>query len=216
MKLENEQIYKAFHKKVTNRENFDFDYVEGFTAELDGDFFVWFWGTADIVDAIFDARFWKKVVPYYGTNPKIRVHNGFINQYKMARDHIHEKAKKYKRAIVTGHSLGAALATLCGLDLQYNFDMDVAIIPSGSPRVGNRHFVRSYQGRIQDTYRFTHRTDLVTRVPPFCFFYKHVSEKIRLGKWRFPIPIIGLILSAADHGFRKYRDKIDEYLGYDK
>ena len=44
---------------------------------------------------------------------------------------------------VVGHSMGAAVATLCALDLQFTFGLgpsDVRLYTYGSPRVGNQQF----------------------------------------------------------------------------
>ena len=108
--------------------------------------------------------------------------------------------------------MGGALAILCGLDLEYQFSADVAAIPTGSPRVGNRHFVRSFNGRVLDVYRYVYRTDIVSRVPPAVFGYRHVSKKIQMGKGRFPIPIYKLIASMLDHRWFNYRESIDSSL----
>ena len=49
-------------------------------------------------------------------------------------------ANPVKSIIVTGHSLGGAIATLAGLDLKRKYGYKVTLINFGSPRVGNEAF----------------------------------------------------------------------------
>ncbi len=68
----------------------------------------------------------------------------------------------------TGHSLGAALATLAA----ERFDRTRAVYTFGSPRVGDQAFRDHYPVKA---YRFRNNNDIVTRVPPRGF-YAHVGE----------------------------------------
>jgi len=69
---------------------------------------------------------------------------------------------------VTGHSLGAALATLCAG--RYNNVQGVYTF--GSPRVGNDGFKEKLDANI---YRVVNNDDIVARVPP-PGTYVHVGE----------------------------------------
>ncbi|RBP45105.1 lipase (class 3) [Roseimicrobium gellanilyticum] len=84
-----------------------------------------------------------------------------------------------KRPIwMTGHSLGAALATLAAARLGHV----KGVYTFGSPRVGDAGFHAGYR---VPTFRVVHQDDIVTRVPMYsCFvppqvdvgLYKHVGE----------------------------------------
>jgi len=69
---------------------------------------------------------------------------------------------------ITGHSLGAALATLCGS----RYGSVQGVYTFGSPRVGNDGFKEKLDVQI---YRVVNNDDIVTRVPP-PGVYVHVGE----------------------------------------
>ena len=56
-------------------------------------------------------------------NPNLLVHSGFKKQYESIktriRQYVSDKCDQYqsRQLLVTGHSLGGSLATLCSLDL---------------------------------------------------------------------------------------------------
>lgn len=131
-----------------------------------------------IEDWITDLKFIQQVYPYEeSNNKKVKVHYGFIQAYKSVRESVLQAAKNSaeKRIVTTGHSLGGGLATLSALDLQYNIPAkEVACYTYGSPKVGNRHFVESYNRRVPQTFRFVNRFDVVPALPPVGF--QHVGK----------------------------------------
>ena len=143
--------------------------------------------------------------PYTDQETPIRMHQGFTRAYLSVRDRIHTavKDKDLTTVIVTGHSLGGALATLCGLDLEYNFSekFSVTVYTYGSPRVGNRDFVLAYNRRVPNTFRFYYGRDIVTRVPRLWMGYRHVSKALGLGSW-FNLKILSRRID--DHMLDRY------------
>jgi predicted lipase len=85
--------------------------------------------------------------------------------------------------ILTGHSLGAAVATLSAVDLIKN-GTSVSLYTFGSPRVGNKEFadyVRSLYSKLPDkfnSYRFTHYRDVIVHVPYASMGYEHVDTEV--------------------------------------
>jgi hypothetical protein len=73
--------------------------------------------------------------------------------------------------LFTGHSLGAAMATLAS-----SLQKPKSLYTIGSPRVGDQAFVDSLRGL--DNHRYVDCSDLVTRVPPEAFAYAHIPGKI--------------------------------------
>lgn len=80
---------------------------------------------------------------------------------------------------VAGHSLGAALATLLGLDAALNGGVkSVQVYTYASPRVGELMFQHTYDSVLPNTYRLHNRSDIVPKVP--FFPYVHVGSDIEL------------------------------------
>ncbi|MCK5687947.1 lipase family protein, partial [Myxococcota bacterium] len=95
-----------------------------------------------------------------------------------------DKNNKQKLNIhITGHSLGAALATLAAIRLEEELGLEInGLYTFGSPRVMDsdeaRHFATSTLAKR--TWRLINNTDLVTEVPPKdnIFNYSHVGTPL--------------------------------------
>jgi hypothetical protein len=74
--------------------------------------------------------------------------------------------------LFTGHSLGAAMATLAASLLTPK-----SLYTFGSPRAGDADFVAGLEKKQLDNYRYVDCCDLVARVPPEAVFaYKHFGR----------------------------------------
>ncbi|GMH35938.1 hypothetical protein BSKO_03806 [Bryopsis sp. KO-2023] len=81
--------------------------------------------------------------------------------------------------VVTGHSLGGAMASMCSTYMKYTFSLaEVREYTYGSPRVGNQAFVDAYKRMVYPHWRFTHQYDIVPSVPFVWFGYHHVPVEI--------------------------------------
>ncbi len=90
------------------------------------------------------------------------VHGGFAGAFDRVKERVLaaiDGAKSGQTVFVTGHSLGAALATLTA-----SLASTVRLITFGSPRVGNSAFTRLVGADRHD--RFVDFLDAVTRIPP--------------------------------------------------
>lgn len=113
------------------------------------------------------------------------VHMGFqeaLDAIWPAVDAAIKKARDANQTLwLTGHSLGAALATLATARL-CAASVDVSgLYTFGSPRVGNRDFAACFEKLAGDrTFRFVDHRDIVARAPPETFLgkftYKHVGQ----------------------------------------
>ena len=73
----------------------------------------------------------------------------------------------------TGHSLGAALATLAA----DRYESVGGLYTFGSPLVGDKAFAEDFE---VNTYRFVNNNDFVTRIPPVG---KYENQKLQIGKY---------------------------------
>lgn len=101
-----------------------------------------------------------------------RVHEGFARAYARVREAIREELAKHGGTLlITGHSLGAALATLAAAD---HAAREPSLVTFGSPRVGDPNFARGLEGLA--IRRFVGCCDVVTRIPPELFERPHVQQ----------------------------------------
>jgi predicted lipase len=132
--------------------------------------YIVFRGSSSIMNWLDD--FEVKKIPY-DTYPECdcKVHDGFykttLNLKNQAIIAVQEIEKKYKftRIIVTGHSLGAAVAQLIGMELEREH-YPVTIYNFGQPRTGDIVYAKFVNTIISNVWRFTHDKDMVPHVPP--------------------------------------------------
>lgn len=109
-----------------------------------------------------------------------QVHDGFWRALSYVWDELTACVAEYQdqgqSLWVTGHSLGAALATLACARWREADKPVHGLYTFGSPRVGDRVFERTFdQDFGARTFRFVNNGDLVTRVPPRALGFSHVG-----------------------------------------
>jgi len=154
----------------------------GFIAKKGKDVFIVFRGTKTVKEWIknFNMGLTDYLISDYG-----EVHDGFLQTYSFARNSIIEGLRRLEekaRVFVTGHSLGAALATLAAPDIEKNMGRKIKTIYTfGSPRVGNDKFSISYNNEFRNkSYRIANSSDIVTSIP-------------------LPVPLIGFVGGYFSH-----------------
>ena len=108
------------------------------------------------------------------------VHSGFQGEINKIWDLILEKVNELKdhKIYVTGHSLGGAMATICAKRLQEQNITVQCLYTYGSPRVGDRRWVKSLQ---IPHYRFQNNNDVVCKVPFWIMGYRHHGKNVYIG-----------------------------------
>jgi predicted lipase len=88
------------------------------------------------------------------------------------------------KVVVTGHSLGGALAALAFVDVYEKFNglnVTVDMYTYGEPRVGNAFFANYFKTLTfasGEKWRITHFLDPVPQVPPIFFGFQHSEAEI--------------------------------------
>ena len=133
-----------------------------------------------------------------GRRAQLRVAAGFLQQYlgeglnRRVNEVIKEQVASFAgySVLVTGHSLGGALATLSAFEVASTFlDRQVLLTTFGSPRVVNAEFARVL-GKMPNlrAYRVANELDPVTRVPPANNGFHHVGHMVWLHNNRVEPP----------------------------
>lgn len=131
-----------------------------------------------IEDSLTNAAVAKRPEPFG------QVHTGFQMALNEVWERVQTAAGGEKPLWLTGHSLGAALATLATARLRLVDDRPVAgLYTFGSPRVGDAAFAAALDGDLGPSiFRFANHMDVVTRVPPRRMGYKHVGTLRMFGR----------------------------------
>jgi hypothetical protein len=89
------------------------------------------------------------------------------------------RTRRDRPTVVTGHSLGSALATLFVLEESIKHKFDISLISTlASPKVGNLKFKHVFDALPLTSWRIYNIRDLVPKVPPtvpFILDYEHVD-----------------------------------------
>jgi len=210
------ELLKTFYSKETDTQAF-------LAKSNDGYAVLAFRGTeiAKRHDMMIDAQAMKVSVL------EGRIHSGFRIAYDSVGKEIEASVLKIKDLplYITGHSLGAALATVATQRLEHHLkirEMIAACYTFGSPRVGDKHYDMEFKSPI---YRVVNTTDIVTVIPLLAMGYIHIGDIRYLGRvegefrrgipffqrwylfmltlFKFFGPVVG------DHAIVEYRRKLE-------
>lgn len=112
-----------------------------------------------------------------------QVHCGFLSALEDIDEQITPFIEQYKDKplFLTGHSLGAAMATLYAAQRIAASPPVAGLYTFGSPRVGDLAFVSALNQSLSGkTFRFINEEDLVTRVAPRQLKYDHMDVPLLL------------------------------------
>jgi len=136
------------------------------------------------------------------------VHRGFDSEYDRFRDTMLEiiNDKNPSKIIVSGHSLGSALATLSALDLSMNHGYDVSLVSMGGPRVGNKEYRELMDNYVKDNYRIYIPQDPIINIPGSLKDYEHSGFAFGIN----PDGTHNSEINIDHFGFNAYRSIFDE------
>ena len=153
-------------------------------------------GSKNLANDIEDADFFLTQLPF---GPEgLKVDSGFLAAYKSVRDATVSgvqaalsKCGGGCSVLFTGHSLGAAMATLGAAELGggggggggSDESPAVRLVTFGSPRVGDPAFAAWAHARLQNasgvgSLRLRRQKDIVTAIPPRSVGYAHLAGEV--------------------------------------
>ncbi|KNC80806.1 hypothetical protein SARC_06843 [Sphaeroforma arctica JP610] len=164
-----------------------------------------FRGTSSKVNWESNLKFNQMPLPV-GINPTTtmssyfvpKVHRGFWLAYAGLRERLLDLLRNYLtdpincyevntgsgrmqsdlELLVTGHSLGGALATFAAYELSLHLQMSVQLYTFGSPRTGNQFWGMYFDAAVPNSYRVVYDGDIVTGVPMKILLYRHVGTQV--------------------------------------
>ena len=115
-----------------------------------------------------------------------QVHAGFYAAYNDIRADVvsimTSMRQQYPNSqmIVTGHSLGAAIATLAYVDLYSQLGSVDYLYTFGSPRVGDDSFAKYVNEQLDKGFkaRITHYEDIIVHLPFYSWGFTHIDQEI--------------------------------------
>jgi len=126
----------------------------------------------DLRDVVADLKFLPQ--PWKGGG---RVHRGFAESLAEIEPALDAALRSITgRLLITGHSLGAAMATLVA-----SWRKPASLYTIGSPRVGDKAFLATLHG--VENHRYVDCCDVVTRVP-FLMGYRHLGDPYYIARDR--------------------------------
>lgn len=156
-----------------------------------------FRGTYSKANVMADIKLWRTVHPpkrglfWLGTRPF--VHKGFLESWK--GEHFDQRVlakvrgiiegaeidKQNVRVLVSGHSLGGAIAILAAHDIAKLCCLSphqLSCYTFGCPRVGNSAFADEYNKIVPNTWHVINDLDPVPRMAKFWMLYKRSGRRV--------------------------------------
>jgi len=119
----------------------------------------------------------------------VKVHKGFADAHGKSANEVLSAVKSGLQStgtnsvLVTGHSLGAAIAAMDALMLRQNLDSSVSInaVVFGLPRGGNVAFANLIDSQLGNQFTYvTHGNDPVPNLPPRDLGYQHSAGEVHI------------------------------------
>mmetsp|Transcript_10439 Transcript_10439/g.26259 ORF Transcript_10439/g.26259 Transcript_10439/m.26259 type:complete len:328 (-) Transcript_10439:76-1059(-) len=151
--------------------------------------------------------------------PNVSVHDGFYQAWKNLSPQVmpvvqalHQQFANYD-VVVTGHSLGAALATLCMVELAEN-NIPAYIWDYGRPRVGNQPFSMLSMQSAKASFRHVNQRDTVPHLPLEAMGFFHAPTEVwyHENEWRVCDPTNGEDRTCSDSQY--FDTSISDHLHY--
>eukprot|EP00911_Craspedida_sp_UC1_P000804 UC1_evm1s616 len=154
----------------------DIQFYGGYLAQADANVIA-FRGTPGLLTVDWLTNLDVKLDPLdflpHAVSAEIQVHSGYQNIIKDAKVSqallalARELQASHPRAslVITGHSLGGALAGMAAMLIQAHLDIEPRVVAFGTPRTGNEAWARLVRAKLPSATRVTSYADPVARMP---------------------------------------------------
>ncbi|KAI8915081.1 Alpha/Beta hydrolase protein [Entophlyctis helioformis] len=130
----------------------------------------------------------KADTAFFGAPEAVRVHSGFLEAWTTMRDDAVESISRLRaaypgyRLLVTGHSLGGAVATLAAMDIVSSKILNakqVSVFTLNQPRVGNTAFAAWMSSHaFASVLRVVNQNDWTPHLPPLLSKFLHTPTEV--------------------------------------
>lgn len=199
-------------------ECFSVDNVEGIVQEEGDTLYLTFFGSDGPYDLFDDTLYVLKQLAFEGLSGGEEVHAAFLSQYFSVQSKIIDAVDDFLNGsgvsgettvVSAGHSMGAATAVLCALDLTLRYpDTDISCFPSGSPKIGNKKFAETFDRFVPDCHRYVNGDDIVARLPGDSGDFVHIGEYHHIGPGPSAVRA-ALGLGISDHFIPAYAASVE-------
>lgn len=116
--------------------------------------------------------------------PGAAVHRGFWNAWgELEQDVVAAlgnlaSSHETTTVIVTGHSMGAAMAGNAAISLKLKHGYNTSVVNFEAPRGGNQKFMSALRQEVPNYWRITHANDIVPHAPPEAFGFYHAATEV--------------------------------------
>ena len=144
-----------------------------------------------------------------------KTHRGFVAVSEQAKSIVFETLQDLgggkRRVLITGHSLGGAVATEFAASLHADpapWAEDVEVVTFGAPRLGDERFESAYEQRAGGMHWwFVNSGDPVPHLPPNAMGYRHCGRLFWFNRSGRLVPVgereVGLQADAAPEDLRE-------------
>lgn len=138
-------------------------------------------GSSDISNWISNLET-RIIYPYVDKN--IGVHNGLYHEYLVYKERLISYVQSLDNnncIIITGHSSGGAVSSFLAYDLVSESilsNANIQLYTFGSPRIGNKEFVKRFISFDIPNNRITYKKDIVPHLPEELFGFVHIPSEI--------------------------------------
>jgi triacylglycerol lipase len=114
------------------------------------------------------------------------VHQGFQLVYSSVRDNVRQLVQTHgtncTEILITGHSLGGALAGISAPDLLNDVAANLSpiVYTFAEPRVGHSDFVHYFDTHVNVCYHIANVWDVVPHLPPVLALYEHEGNSVTI------------------------------------